>query len=116
MAVSFCETCGSRPTDPAADVHLYRIAQEALSNAAKHGAARHAAIVLHHSEHALRLTVTDDGQGLTPSPHDTRGMGLDSMRYRARALGGELTLDSLPGEGTIVTCEIPNHPPASSPS
>lgn len=55
MAVSFAETGDTRPTDPADDLHLYRIAQEALSNAAKHGTARHVTIVLPHSDHALRL-------------------------------------------------------------
>lgn len=110
MAVSFAETGDTRPTDPAADLHLYRIAQEALNNAAKHSAARHVTIILHHSDHGLRLTVADDGRGLPPTPHGARGMGLNSMRYRARALGGELTIDSLPGEGTVVACEIPNRP------
>lgn len=113
MDVSFAETGIPRPADPATVLHLYRIAQEALCNAAKHGAARHAAIVLHHGEHTLRLTLADDGQGLPPSPHVVRGMGLDSMRYRAHALGGELTIDSIPHEGTIVACEIPNRPSAS---
>ena len=110
MLVSFAETGDTRLTDPATDLHFYRIAQEALSNAAKHSAARTVTLVLHHSEHALRLTVADDGQGLPPSPHDAHGMGLDSMRYRASALGGELTLDSLPHEGTVVACEIPIRP------
>ena len=110
MLVSFAETGSPRPTDPADDLHLYRIAQEALSNAAKHGAARHVTLVLEHREHTLRLTVADDGQGLAASPRDARGMGLDSMRYRAGALGGEFTLDSLPGKGTIVACEIPLRP------
>lgn len=116
MAVSFAETGDTRPTDPADDLHLYRIAQEALSNAAKHGAARHATIVLHQSPYALCLTVTDNGQGLPFSfqeAPDAPGMGLDSMRYRARALGGELTIDSCPNQGTIVACEIPCRPPAS---
>ena len=110
MLVSFTETGDTWITDPADDLHLYRIAQEALSNAAKHSAARNVTLVLHHGEHALRLTVADDGQGLTSSPNDARGMGLDSMRYRAHALGGDLTLDSLPHEGTVVTCEIPIRP------
>ena len=110
MTVSFAETGDTRPTDPADDLHLFRIAQEALSNAAKHSAARKVSLVLHHGESTLRLTLADDGQGLPPSPHDARGMGLDSMRYRARALGGEFTIDSLPREGTIVACEIPIRP------
>ena len=110
MRVTFAETGDTRPTDPATDLHFYRIAQEALSNAAKHSAARTVTLVLHHSEHALRLTVADDGQGLPPFPRDALGMGLDSMRYRASALGGDLTLKSLPHEGTVVACEIPIRP------
>jgi len=116
LCVSFSETGGTWTTDPADDLHLYRIAQEALSNAAKHSAARNVTLVLHHGENALRLTVTDDGRGLPPSPHDARGMGLDSMRYRAHALGGELILDSRPHQGTIVACEIPIRPSATPPT
>jgi PAS domain S-box-containing protein len=110
IRVTFSQTGGSRSTDPADDLHLYRIAQEALSNAAKHSAARHVTLVLHHGHNALRLTVADDGTGLPSSPHDAHGMGLDSMRYRAHALGGKLTLDSLFDKGTVVTCEIPIRP------
>ncbi len=53
--------------------------------------------------------MADDGTGLPSPPHDAHGMGLDSMRYRASALGGKFTLEALPDEGTIVTCEIPIH-------
>ncbi len=97
-------------------MHLYRIAQEALNNAAKHGGARKVTIFLNKSADAWRLAVADDGQGMHQSPQGTQGMGLDSMRYRARALGGELKIESKPGEGTIVSCEIPHHPsrPAAS--
>lgn len=107
MLVTFSETGDARPTHPTDDQHLVLIAQEALNNAAKHSAARNASIILHHGEHSLRLTVADDGQGLSPSPPDAVKMGMDSMRYRARTLGGELTLDSLPHKGTSVICEIP---------
>lgn len=110
MNISFAETGTLGPTDPAEDLHLYRIAQEALGNAAKHSAARNVTLILHHGENALRLTVADDGHGLASSPSDSHGMGLDSMRYRAHALGGELTIDSCPNEGTIVACEIPIRP------
>ena len=96
------------------ELHLYRIAQEALGNAAKHSAARHVTLLLHHGGDTLRLTVADDGHGLPPSSRDAHGMGLDSMRYRAHALGGELTLESLPDEGTVVACEIPTRPFTSS--
>jgi len=64
IRVTFSQTGTPRPTDPADNLHLYRISQEALGNAAKHSAARHVTLVLHHGENALRLTVADDGQGL----------------------------------------------------
>jgi PAS domain S-box-containing protein len=107
MRVIFSQTGDTRPTDLANDLHLYRIAQEALNNVAQHSAAHHVTLILNHGESALRLSVADDGQGLPHSPRDARGMGLDSMRYRAHALGGKLIIESLPHEGTIVTCEIP---------
>ena len=110
MRVTFSQTGDTRPGEPADDLHLYRIAQEALSNAAKHSAARHVTLVLHYGENTLRLIVADDGQGLPSLPQDRRCMGLDSMRYRARALGGEITLDSVPHKGTMVTCDIPLPP------
>ncbi len=111
MHVTFSQTGETRPTEPAAQLHLYRIAQEALSNSAKHGAARHVTLVLHHGETTVRLTLTDDGIGISPTPGEVRGLGLDSMRYRARALGGEITLNSAHRNGTILTCEIPLSPP-----
>jgi len=112
MCVTFSQTGTLRATAPADDLHLYRISQEALSNAVKHSAARHVKLVLHHGENALQLTIADDGTGLPLSSHDAPGMGQDSMRYRAHVLGGKLTLDSLPDEGTTVTCEVPIRPPS----
>lgn len=109
MAVSFCDRRNTHGDDPADGIHFYRITQEALNNAAKHGGARKVTIVLNKSEDSLRLAIADDGKGISSSPNDTRGMGLDSMRFRAQVLGGELRIDSNPNEGTIVSCEIPNH-------
>jgi signal transduction histidine kinase len=115
MSVSFHETGDTHIANPEDGMHLYRIAQEAVNNAAKHGGARKVTIVLSRSEDSLRLAVADDGKGMAPPPDGTRGMGLHSMRYRARALGGNLKIDSNPSEGTIVSCEIPNRP-ASPPT
>jgi signal transduction histidine kinase len=111
MSASFCETGDPQVRDPEEGMHLYRIAQEAVNNAAKHGGARNVTIVLSKSEDSLRLAVADDGKGMAPSPNGARGMGLQSMSYRARALGGELKIDSSPSEGTVVSCEIPSLPP-----
>ncbi len=108
LSVSFYETGNPQVAAPEEGMHLYCIAQEALSNAIKHGSGGKVTIALNQSDDALRLTVADDGKGLAPLPGGLRGMGLDSMRFRAQALGGELKIDSNPGEGTIVSCEIPS--------
>jgi len=74
------------------------------------GAQKKIAIVLGKYEGILRLVVSDDGQGITSSPNGKRGMGIDSMRYRARMLGGDLRINSIPSEGMVVACEIPHNP------
>jgi signal transduction histidine kinase len=117
IQVSFYETGAILVEEADAGMHLYRIAQEAVNNAAKHGDPRNITIGLSKVQDALRLTVADDGKGLVPSPDGVRGMGLDSMRYRARVLGGELKIDFHPNEGTIVSCEMPNRPlPPAAPA
>ena len=111
MAVTFHETGGTQSLAPEECLHVYRIVQEALTNATKHGAATKVTIALSRNEEALRVTVADDGKGMAPPLNGPRGMGLDSMRFRAQALRGELKIDSQPGEGTIVSCDIPNRLP-----
>jgi signal transduction histidine kinase len=88
-------------------MHLYRITQEAVNNAAKHGNARNVTIVLNTNPCSLHLVIADDGKGMAVPLNDNRGLGLRSMRYRARMLGGDLVIESNPNEGTIVSCEIP---------
>jgi signal transduction histidine kinase len=90
----------------------YRVAQEALHNALRHAAAAHITVALRRAGPGVTLTVSDDGRGF-----DTRGgtangtrrprLGLASMRERARAAGGRLLIRSAPGEGTVVTMEVP---------
>lgn len=65
-------------------------------------------IVLSGIDGGLRLTIADDGKGMPPALPDNPGVGLDSMRFRARALGGELKIDSTPNEGTSISCDCPN--------
>jgi signal transduction histidine kinase len=87
---------------------LYRIAQEAVSNAAKHARARRIDIVLDGGDERLTLRVTDDGVGLPSSPERAdRGMGLRSIRYRADLIQAALTVERSPGGGTVVECSIP---------
>ncbi|MDI1311819.1 PAS domain S-box protein [Prosthecobacter sp.] len=84
-------------------MHLYRIAQEAVSNAVKHGRAATIRIRLTKST----LTITDDGGGLQ-SPAKTEGMGLRIMRYRAEMTGGTLKVESGRRKGVVVTCQFPS--------
>ena len=86
--------------------HLYRIAQEAVSNAARHGAADHVRISLASGPEHVRLRIQDDGVGF-PDEIGDEGMGVRIMNYRARIIGGTLEITTGRGEGTTVTCTIP---------
>jgi len=84
----------------------FRILQEALTNVVRHAEAQRIEVHLRAEATGIELRVEDDGVGL-PSTPLTGGMGLLGMRERARALGGELRLESRRGEGTRVTCRLP---------
>jgi signal transduction histidine kinase len=92
---------------------VYRIAQEATHNALRHGAPGHVRINLSIQDGSLVLTVEDDGLGFDPdggtdpTQARTRRLGLTSMRERAQATGGRLTVASRPGAGTTVRLEVP---------
>jgi len=110
--------------DATAATHVFRIAQEAVSNAVRHGRASRITIRLDGHDGALRLRVADDGIGFPAShsvaltvpapvrpgadrPPDDRGMGVRIMHYRARVVGGALAIGPDPAGGTIVTCLLP---------
>ncbi len=87
---------------------LYRIAQESLTNAARHGRARHAWIRLQRTERAIRLLIVDDGQGFDPRARALRpGLGLAGMRERAHLAGGALRLRARPGAGCAILARVP---------
>lgn len=90
--------------DNVAATHLYRIAQEAVNNAVKHGHARLVTISLKPSGDKISLTVADDGVGFRPSFGKGPGMGLHTMKYRAGIVGANLEIASSPGDGAVVTC------------
>jgi PAS domain S-box-containing protein len=93
---------------------LYRITQEALQNAIKHSGATGAKVELAANERELHLTVTDDGHGFDPEAIDARGsLGIVSMRERARMVRGRISLQSRPGEGTLIEVRVPIPPPAA---
>ena len=86
--------------------HLYRIAQEAIGNAVKHGQAKTIIISLKGGDEELILTVKDDGVGFSQDGRAIEGMGLRIMDYRADMIGAMLRIDSLKGEGTTVACRL----------
>jgi signal transduction histidine kinase len=92
--------------DDACAVHLFRIAQEALSNATTHGHAKTVVIALEACDGGLSLRVSDDGMGFDPTCSERKGMGLNIMRYRARMLAGTLEIQSNLPAGTMVNCTI----------
>src|SRR6516164_11685782 len=96
--------------DNARAVHLFRIAQEALNNAIKHGHPKAVVVALEASNGALSLRVSDDGVGFDPTGSERKGMGLNIMRYLARMLAGTLEIQSNSPVGTMVTCTIARPP------
>ena len=91
---------------PIGETQLVCIVQEALANVRKHASARNVAVRLGAQNNHLEVTVTDDGVGFVP--HTARGhFGLETMRERSQSAGGELTVESAPGEGTTVAVSLP---------
>jgi signal transduction histidine kinase len=92
---------------PDLEEELYRIAQEALNNALKHASASQVVLSVRVADESVELEVTDNGQGFDPAEtHDTGGLGLISMQERADKIGGQLDIDSAPGEGTRVSVKV----------
>lgn len=98
--------------DAESSSHLYRIAQEAVTNAIKHGRAKFINISLEKSEDATTLTITDDGVGL-PEITQGEGLGLRIMAYRAGMIGATFHIERLPDSGTRVTVKLPSNHAAS---
>ena len=85
-------------------IHLYRIAQEAVTNAIKHGRASRVFISLKRSKGSILLAIKDNGVGIRAHSPQQRGMGLHVMRYRASVIGGTLSLEAGRRGGTTVLC------------
>ena len=93
-----------------AEIGLFRIAQEAISNARRHGGASRVRVSLSVKPGTAELLIVDDGRGFAQAPglHVTeKGEGLPGMRERADLLGGELSVDSVPGSGTRISVRVP---------
>ncbi|MFD9502212.1 sensor histidine kinase [Streptomyces sp. NPDC060035] len=95
------------------EVALLRTAQSALANTVRHSGAQRAEITLSFMETSVALDVVDDGQGFDPAAEGVRrssesgGFGLPAMRSRARSLGGTLSVESAPEQGTAVAVTLP---------
>src|SRR6266571_8638976 len=94
----------NRFTHPGKAIHLYRIAQEAINNATKHGRARNVEVRLSANRSAMSLSIADDGTGFSKTEKDRHGVGISIMRYRANMVGGEFEIEERPKGGTIVSC------------
>jgi two-component system sensor kinase FixL len=104
-----CEFVCEKPVliaNNTAATHLYRIAQEAVSNGIRHGKAKQITISLSSQHDKIVLAVQDKGKGFSPEGVSTGGLGLRIMQYRAGMIGGNLTIKT-GNEGTLVTCILP---------
>ncbi|MEV4186325.1 sensor histidine kinase [Streptosporangium canum] len=100
------EVTGDRvPLSPAIEVTLFRVAQEALTNVAKHAGATRAGLTLSYTGPVVLLDIRDNGTGIHHP--NGEGFGLSSMRQRVRGVGGSLEIESMPGEGTAVSATVP---------
>ena len=86
---------------------LFRVAQEALANVARHSGANRVEVDLVYTAGTLTLEISDDGRGFDPAQDPGEGFGLQSMRERLTRLGGRVEVESAPGEGTTITCVCP---------
>ena len=104
---------GYVPATSAQEYELFRIAQEALHNVAKHAAARSVEVTVSSGSHGTLLRVRDDGTGFESTPFDAksgrprRGLGLRSMRERAESLGAQFSVQSSLGAGTTIEVIVP---------
>jgi signal transduction histidine kinase len=106
------EVTGERvPLSLAIEVTLFRVAQEALTNVARHAGASRVGLTLSYLGPTVLLDVRDDGRGMAGP--EAGGFGLNSMRQRTRGVGGTLTVESAPGEGTAVSASVPVIPAAA---
>jgi two-component system nitrate/nitrite sensor histidine kinase NarX len=95
---------------PVVEIQLLRIVQEAVTNVRRHAEASHVIVKLNQDENWLYVSVEDDGRGFYREKEmDESKLGLSIMRERASSVGGNVTVDSIPGSGTTVHIEMPRH-------
>lgn len=97
---------------PAIEVALFRVAQEALHNVARHAGASRVGLTLSYLNDVVLLDVRDDGRGMNGAAG--KGFGLTSMGQRIRGVGGAMEIESAPGEGTAISVRVPAIPAVAS--
>jgi len=96
---------GMKP-DNMRDLHIYRIAQEAINNAMKYARAKTIVVALETEGDTISVRISDDGVGFDTASKKRHGMGLNIMQYRARTIGGELEIQANSPTGTVVSCTL----------
>lgn len=108
VAIEFSTTVGiARPVSDQAAQQLYRICQEALTNARRHSNAERIRVSLEHEGESLVLSISDNGCGIDPASGHTAGIGLQTMAYRARKIGAEFHVGAGPAGGTQIVVRCP---------
>ncbi|MBI3941823.1 MAG: GAF domain-containing sensor histidine kinase [Chloroflexi bacterium] len=116
IPVKFAVTGGSRPLSVRIEAGLYRIAQEALTNIARHACASNVSIELVTTLEQVTLAMEDDGRGFDPTQVPASSYGLIGLNERVKLLGGTLELQSWPGSGTALKISIPLITPITQPA
>lgn len=107
ITISFTSLGKERRLESKYEVALFRLMQESVQNALKHAEASHIKVKVEMTLQSTMIIVKDDGKGFDPNEKKDQSFGLVGMRERVDMLEGELSIDSSPGEGTIVTIQIP---------
>ena len=103
--VHFSITGSNYPLDPQTEVFLFRIFQECMNNILKHAHAKNISVELNYNISLLTIKITDDGNGFVVNEVE-EGLGLRSIRYRAKLIGAQLSIESSPGSGTCTTIKV----------
>ncbi|HEY4283385.1 MAG TPA: ATP-binding protein [Chthoniobacterales bacterium] len=106
---TFASRGATKEYDHGTAKYLYRIAQEAINNATKHGKAQNISVMLDRENGLTTLKVQDDGVGFPTETTNGSGHGLQIMRYRARLNGGELRIERPESGGTLISCTAKTH-------
>jgi PAS domain S-box-containing protein len=113
-----CELALAQGFEDMPDPHattIFRVLQESLTNIAKHAEARHVEVTLGKDREHMTLAVSDDGRGFSPqAPRKPASFGLLGLRERAALLGGDVSIESAPGRGTIVEMRLPHPQPGAN--